>query len=150
MKETSVERLEKETIDFLRLHWNPKEIKTDELLIWKIWKDFKGSMPFGDKQGCYALLSNGYVVYIGVGASSGSGIYEGCGLGARVTKYTHLVKKGPLNERIYEPNKCWKEKGVTGIMTFGFPSGFGYLAYALEVFLVFRLEPQYNTNRPGS
>lgn len=142
--EPSIEALKSATSEFLRRHWNEKS-KCGEDLSWRTW-GMQGSMPYQENQGCYALLSGDAIIYIGVGASRGRGKYEGWGLGKRVTTHTKLLKAGKLEERVYEPNAYWKEKGVTGIMTFGFPEGFGYLALALEAFLISILKPRYNVN----
>lgn len=60
------------------------------------------------------------------------------------------VKKGNAEDRVYEPKEKWKERGVDFLMTIGFGKGYGYLALALESFLISRLNPRYNINKPGS
>lgn len=140
----SIDALKRETDRFISLHWKGDYCKEGpDQLEWRTW-NMQGAMPHQEKQGCYALLSGDTIVYIGSGTSRGGGRYAGWGLGSRVTTHTRLSKKGKLEDRAYEPNVYWKEKGVTGLMTFGFPEGFGYLALALEAYLISKLSPEFN------
>lgn len=153
MKTVSRVDLKKESDEFLKLHWNQEKINIElkeNQWDWMPWK-LSGEIPNGKEQGCYALLSNENVIYIGVGASRGSGIYAGCGLGARVTKYFRLIKGQdcPIGKRVYEPAEKLKGENITEVLTIGFPKHYGYLSLALESFLLNRLETALNVARPG-
>ena len=54
-KSITMKDVEVATKAFLKLHWNAdymKEVKLPER--WEKY-DFKGAVPYGDRQGCYAL-----------------------------------------------------------------------------------------------
>ncbi len=136
----TVDVLKNKTVEFFNLHW-PKD---NDYPYWSdIWR-FLGTIPNNDKQGCYALIKDNKVVYMGVGASKGSGIYTGAGLGNRLHKYWR--KKGNnkqnVDSREYKPSKKYKNK-IDGIITLGFDK-YNYLALALELFLIRELKPTMN------
>lgn len=137
--------LENATCDFFKLHWNERELGQPPN--WDgVWH-FKGKVPNHSTPGCYALLSSGEVIYIGVGAGKGSGRYKDFGLGARISKYWKLSSENKSKETkdwLYKPVKKWAERGVDSILTIRFPREVGYLAYALEAYLRARLTPIYN------
>ena len=129
------------TDQFFDLHWPHDEERPS----WSDAWSFAGEIPNQRLQGCYAILLGESVVYIGVGAGKGSGIYEGAGLGSRLHRYwrTHSkTPKAPDGTSLYEPTGEWA--GATGIATIGFPAGRGYLAYALEPYLIGHLKPERN------
>jgi hypothetical protein len=138
-----------ETDKFLQLHW-PKGLWLNAPNWSEPWF-MKGEMPSGAKQGVYALLNNNReVIYIGVGASFGSGIYEGCGLGSRTTTYTRVAsnQRGvPIKERRYIPSKEWQNRGLVAISTFGLEKEHAYLSYGLEAYLLSMFSPKYNKIR---
>lgn len=140
-----------ETDRFMQRHWS-----FDGAPALPQWSDpwhFRESMPFNDRQGCYALLSGEEVIYLGVGAGSRNPKYPGHGLGGRIGHCFNRVKRGALISGVgamYEPKGHWKERGLDSIRTIGIESDFAYLAYALEAFLIFRLKPQFNRQRPGA
>ena len=114
----------------------------------------QGPVPNGERQGCYCLFQNATPIYVGLGASRGSGLYREHGIGKRL--YSHVLRvdssRGVVNNKgFYMPREKWQH--VTHLRTIGFPSGYGYLAPALESFLLSQL-PQslslHNTMRPGS
>ncbi len=145
--------VEKETRNFLNLHWNAQQLTDVDLPdSWGAYS-FIGNVPYGDRQGCYALVKDSEVIYIGLGASRGYGKYAECGIGARLNSHVLIWDRSvPANSgsRKYEPKESWKRKGVTEVHTFGFPSGYGYLAPALEAFLISRLEPIENVTKTAS
>jgi len=139
-------KLQKQTEIFFSRHWCHD---TDSSLIPPEWSKpwyFKGDIPNNDKQGCYALLKDEEVVYIGVGSGVGPERYEGAGLGSRLHIYWQKDPKTPVcndGEKKYRPTKKWEE--VTSIVTMPFERAYSYLAYALEIFLISNLKPRRNT-----
>lgn len=128
------------TNDFFSRYWNPKN---GDNPIWeKSEWNFNGTIPNHDKQGCYALLKNDEVIYIGVGISKGSGIYKNHGLGFRLKRYFKANKNLQLNPNKYLPTEKWQE--LTGILTIGFPNEHFCLASALEIYLINYLNPSRN------
>jgi len=137
----SINDVKKETAEFFRMHWN----LNIPIPAWNDKYSFQGAVPDGDKQGCYALLINDEVVYIGLGASKGSGIYKEHGIGARLINHVIVWNRSipaPISERKFKLKDKWHD--ITDIYTIGFPSGSGYLACALESFLLSRLNPVRN------
>lgn len=141
------------THEFFQRHWQsnfgPEPIWSN---LWSVTG--QGPVPNGDKQGCYCLYQDTKPVYLGLGASRGSGLYREHGIGKRL--YSHVLcidtSKGVENNKgFYMPRPKWQ--AVTHLRTIGLPSGYGYLAPALELFLLNRLPPSFtsaNTQRPGS
>ena len=154
-KKITMAEVEEKTREFLNLHWNRNAQQLAEIDLPDSWGvyGFIGIVPHGNRQGCYALIRHGEVIYIGLGASRGYGIYAGNGIGARlnnhVLKWDSKVPSDPANRK-YGLKDYWKEKGVTEVCTFGFPSGYGYLAPALEAFLISILEPIENVTKTAS
>ena len=151
----TIKDLEAKTEEFFQLHWNPE--KHGDQPEWKSWK-FKGPIRNNNKRGCYALVNDKYIEYIGVGAGKSVERYEGSGLGDRLKKYHQLNKienkrkKTILaEERTYMPRAEYRE-WLTEILTIGFPGppdnvgtrDAGYLAASLEVFLIKELKPKRN------
>ena len=99
--------------------------------------------PNGNKQGVYAFVKGNIVTYIGVGTSKGSGLYRGHGIGKRFQSYAKYVdgQYQAVDERLKEAGRA---------MTIGFEIEEAYLANALELFLIAKLNPKYNSNHPGS
>jgi hypothetical protein len=140
------------TNEFFKLHWNNNIIGSQPPPWSAPWK-FEGTQRNGDRQGCYVLLKGDEVLYIGIGASIGDAPYEGCGIGKRTNIYWQLAegqRSVPCEERRYLPAKIWAERGLDGIAALGFEMGYGYLAYALEAYLISRCLTQYNSNKPGA
>lgn len=126
------------TEDFLNRHWkksNHKPVWSDEWI-------FDGKLPNHDKQGCYALFSKGEVVYIGIGIGRGTESYENNGIGYRTKRYWQLNKENSVSRR-YSPRAEWSN--VDSIRTIGFEPQDAYLAAALEIFLIQRLNPLRNS-----
>lgn len=142
MEKATVDNLKKLTNEFFSMHWNSEVIKS-KLPNWSDIYQFNGSLPNYDKQGVYAFVKNGTVTYIGVGASSnGTGRYAGHGLGKRFQAYSKVEggKHVPTDSRLIDAG---------AMITIGFNSAQAYLAYALEMFLVGKIETAHNVNRPS-
>lgn len=128
--------IEELTKEFFHLHWQDSFGSAPEWSgYWSITS--QGPIPNGDKQGCYSLYENGKLTYIGLGVSRGGGLYKEHGIGKRL--YSHVVavdhsRPEENNKGFYKPRERWS--AVTHIRTIGFPSGRGYLAPALELFLL--------------
>lgn len=128
---------------FFQNHWNEKKLGLPPS--WSsIHTDFR-KIPNYDKQGVYAFVKDDEITYIGVGTSRGGGLYRGNGLSARVMKYCRWIDKpnnvyGPIDVRL-------KEAGA--IITIGFEQNHAYLANALEIYLISRLQPKYNYIKTG-
>jgi hypothetical protein len=105
-----------------------------------------------DRQGCYALFKGTELCYIGLGASRGWGPYKGHGIGARIKHVLSVDwnNKTPDGLRMYKVQEKWAD--VTHVSTFGFPHNFGYLAPALESYILTRgdMSGLQNKHRPGA
>ena len=139
----NLENLLEYTEDFFQNHWNGEKLGLPPS--WSsIHTDFR-KIPNYDKQGVYAFVKDDEITYIGVGTSRGGGLYRGNGLSARVMKYCRWIDKsnniyGPIDARL-------KEAGA--IVTIGFEQDHAYLANALEIYLISRLQPKYNYIKTG-
>ena len=142
MHEPTIENLKKLTEEFFAMHWNSEIIK-QEVPTWSERYNFIGSLPNYDKQGVYAFACDNEITYIGVGTSTGSGRYAGHGLGKRFQAYSKVQNgaHAPIDHRLVEAGS---------IFTIGFLSEHAYLANALELYLIGRLNTRHNINRPGS
>lgn len=138
----TVETLNELTREFLKLHAK----LTSEDSLWSIQWKFRGEIPNQDKQGVYAFLNDAKeVIYIGVGASKGDGIYEGAGLGRRLSRIWQVSKDSKEDSdgiKLYEPTD--KYSYIDSIVTFAFDTKEWYLAYALEYYLISKMKPEKN------
>ena len=149
-KPISIDELKAKTHQFFKLHWSLDNPPPQWDGFWyfqgTIHQD-KPGIPNQDKPGCYALLEEGdNVAKIGVGAGPAPGDYQHAGLGKRLHEYWRVDKNYsdlPTEERKYKPSEDYAE-WLTGIMTIGFDKDYGYLARALEAFLIAELEPPKN------
>ena len=144
----TMDDVRRETQEFIRRHWDISKLDTEESPIWCEY-GLTGTCPNEDRPGCYALVEGGEVTYIGSGASQGHGIYEGCGLGHRLNGYLQYDRTQPaatLADRRYKPKPQYT---FTSLHTFGFPRVYGYMALALESFLLNRVPTSDNKHRPG-
>lgn len=138
----SIENLKSLTAEFFCRHWNEAIIGSAPP-IWSDRYEFIGSLPNHDKQGVYAFVNHkNEVTYIGVATSQGGGPYRGHGLGKRFQAYARVINDAhsPTDSRL-------KEAG--GMVTIGFSTNHAYIANALELFLLGRLDTAHNINRPG-
>ena len=139
--------LREATRRFFAKHWNPALCDQHEPPDWSEPWELVGEMPGSARQGCYALVEGGVVTYIGKGGGRGSGGYPECGLGKRIGAYMRRAKdKGRTDgQRVYEFRELYRKH--TGIMTIAFPSGYGYLALALEAYLIAEFTDKGLTNK---
>ena len=140
--EATVGNLAALTREFFTKHWNADAIGCAPPE-WSGEYRFIGSLPNHDKQGVYAFVRGDQVTYIGVGASKGGGPYRGHGLGSRFKAYTRVIDDAhtPVDPRLVDAG---------AMVTIGFDVDHAYLANALELYLIGRLETEHNANRPGS
>jgi hypothetical protein len=136
MKMTTIKDIERATKDFLEKHWNSVKCGDFGTTNREEWEKLVGTTPNSTKQGCYVFILNDGAFYVGSAVSKGSGIYVECGIGDRLNDYTEWARDaGALNGK-----RSYRVKGnldaQTRIFTLGFPSGFGYLALALEAYLI--------------
>jgi hypothetical protein len=137
--------VKKLTNDFLDKHWNISNVKPEG---WKKYS-FQGGLEDGSSPGCYAITKNEDIVYIGLGASRGWGNYKDSGLGARLLNHVIMWDKprpAEKDKRYYKFKPKWQDEKVTNLYTIGFPKGYGYIACALEAFIISNLKemPKYN------
>lgn len=134
-----VQDLEAATSAFFSLHWNTTVSGVPPA--WEPWTTFlEGSVPNYQYGGCYALFSESELVYVGVGASRGGGLYPQHGISRRLM--AHVLR----SDRANGPNRSklldsWAD--TTALWTIGFRSC-DYLAPALESFLIRSLAPPRN------
>jgi len=138
-------RIREFTEDFFDRHW-PADAADPPT--WSEPWYFRGTIPNHDHPGCYALLAAENVVYMGVGASNPGGRHEGHGLGSRLASRWRKKRGGGKEE--YEPAGTWRDLQVSEIRTIGFPRKYGYMAAALELFLLQRIPTKENRQRPGA
>lgn len=137
----------KETDIFIKRHLNGFN---NMLGKWEAY-NLRGTIPHRDSPGCYLLLEGDEVIYIGLGASRGGGNYEGCGISARLKKHLYWDKTVPSNDcagRVYKPIEKWKD--VSQIYTYAINREIGYMACALEAYLISTLKPKGNKNIPDT
>ena len=124
--------LEAATARFFEMHWN-EAVVLQRPPSWLGWHAFQGSVPNFQHAGCYALFVGKTLVYVGVGASKGGGLYPDHGISRRLL--SHVLKANRHEGRgVYVTRPRWE--GVTSIYTIGFSSEFAHLSPALESFLI--------------
>lgn len=134
-----LEKLIAETDSFFHLHWNKEALGAPPA--WVAWDTFlDGSVPNYQYGGCYALFSGDQLIYIGLGASRGGGIYQRHGISRRLMAHVLRsdVTSGPTRSKLLDR---WVD--ISSLWTLGFPSN-DYLAPALESFLIRSLTPPKN------
>ena len=133
------EHLETETKKFFDLHWG----SSPQIPTWDFSWNWCNAVPNHELGGVYALFSGDALIYIGLGASIGGGIYKNRGISRRLL--AHVLQITPAGSSAsYEPQKHWKEASVDSIATIGFPPELTYLACALEDYLIGKLNPPKN------
>lgn len=126
---------------FFEKHWDKSSpLQAPE---WKCNWQWVGSVPYHDMAGVYALFeAAGNLVYVGLGASRGGGIYNEHGISRRLL--AHVIAPDPSKGRgFYKPKDKFAD--VTNIGAIGFPSEYSYLAPALEDYLIGMLNPPQNS-----
>lgn len=146
-----IQQLKTLTSDFFALHWKQELLGTPPDWHEPFPAARGGPYPNHDSQGCYALFNGAELRYIGVAIGRGSGLYKGHGIGSRIQ---HVItvdwdSRSPNGGRMYKVREKWSD--ISDITTIGFHHH-GYLAAALECFLLTRLDPirLINKNRPGA
>ncbi|MCB9261573.1 MAG: hypothetical protein H6607_04295 [Flavobacteriales bacterium] len=127
------------TDDFFKTYWN---CKNEVLPDWSKHWVFVNSVPNHEKRGCYALLENDEIIYVGSALGSGYRNYKGNGLGFRLKRYYMVDKNNKSTQRKYMPTEDWSN--LTSIVTIGFPDEHYHLAAALEIYLITKLNPRRN------
>ncbi len=136
------QRLRTATDEFFRLHWNLPDAPP-------AWckRPFTGvgALEAGELPGCYALARGTGIVYIGSAISRGNARYVGYGLHSRILSYMQRDR----SVHRADGQRVWSFRhGHSAIYTIGFPIERGYLAIALEHFLVGRFQDHLeNRNR---
>lgn len=140
----TLEDIKSATTEFLARHWNSERLARHKLPQWSGEYGFLGVRPEArEMQGCYAFLEGEQVVYIGSAVSRGRPPYEECGIGARLNQYTTWDRdKGLVEGKRAYRMKHPSLQNVTSIVLIGFPSGLGYLALALEAYLISRFKSE--------
>lgn len=127
------------TGNFFDLHWGLDLDFPEWDFSWK----FVGPVPNYLFGGLYALFSDEKLLYVGLGASRGGGIYQDRGISRRLL--AHVLKPASHDEYMdYKLNDRWNEAGANSVATLGFPAEYNYLAPALEDYLIGRLNPIEN------
>lgn len=134
------------TAAFFSLYWNQNLSTPPE---WSEPWDFNSELPNNGKKGCYALIDeNDEVIYIGVAISKPfaeyktKGAYQPGGLGARLKAYW-MVDKSLEPKTKYTTTANWDM--VKSIQTIGFDDEHYWLAAALEIYLIEKLQPIRNS-----
>jgi hypothetical protein len=142
--------LKNSTDKFFDLYWN--NIK-DERPKWSLHWDWNSELPNNGKRGCYALFKGNEIVYIGAAIGknfadykSKNGAYNPGGLGARLKAYWEL-NKNSIGKNKYIPTEKWQseDRKLTSILTIAFDDNHFWLAAALEIYLINKLNPPLNT-----
>ena len=135
-----------ETHNFFSRHWGLE----DKMPEWDFSWEWCGSVPNYKLGGLYAIFSGSKLLYVGLGASKGGGIYKDCGISRRLLAHVIQISKKDASTS-YEPRDRWKTLQVDLVATIGFPADHNYLACALEDYLIGRLNPPENQmKRKGS
>jgi len=128
---SNLKQLEEHTSDFFRRHW-PSEMTMQTVPAWTIWREFPyGPVPNHDVSGCYALLREGKVMYIGLGRGRDHGISR------RLS--SHVIRSDKeQTSKAYKLREAFQD--ISAIYTLGFPRDFSYLSASLEIFLIRELD----------
>lgn len=128
---------------FFKIHWATTHLGTPPE--WRNDWAWEGSVPHHDKGGVYALFDkNSDVIYVGLGASRGGGIYKEHGIARRLL--SHVIKRDPeKGTGYYIPKEKWSEVYFIGAI--GFSDEYTYLAPSLEDFLIRKISPPRNITK---
>lgn len=138
MSNSTFENLKSLTQHFFELYWNIEKLGLPPL--WSEIDNRFRPIPNYDKRGVYAFIKGTEITYIGVGAAKGSDKYPNHGLSARFQKYCNWIDEpndiyGATDKRLIDAGS---------ITTIGFAPEHAHLSYALEIFLIYRMQPQHN------
>jgi hypothetical protein len=130
----TIEDIKLATNKFFELHWASQELGDQPQ--WSDEYNLVGTIPNNELPGCYCLMVNTKVVYIGSSVRKSDGTYEHSGIGARSNDYLQWDKsttRGSEKTR-YTPRPPHSD--VTSMYTIGFPTQNSHMAVALEAFLL--------------
>jgi hypothetical protein len=135
------ENLLTSTERFFKRHWGIEQPSP----AWDFSWQWRGAIPNYDHGGVYALFAGNQLLYVGLGASRGGGIYKNRGISKRL--YGHVIRVAPNDPEgtLYLPRERWLALGIDLVATIGFPSAYDYLASALEDYLIGELNPSENS-----
>jgi hypothetical protein len=138
---TTFVELESATLEFFKRHWVSQVLGMPPLS-WRKWESFlSGSVPYHDTAGCYALFEDAALIYVGLGASRGGGIYDGYGLSRRLMGHVICADRG-RGVGWSKLTSAWST--VTELFTLGFSKELSYVAASLETHLIRQLKPPRN------
>lgn len=126
--------------DFFDKHWGVH----GDVPQWDFSWRWNGAVPNYLLGGLYALLSGDRLIYIGLGASRGGGLYQERGISRRLIAHVISSAADRNAGRDYVLQSRWDDLGVDVVATIGFPLEYAYLAPALEDYLIGRLNPPEN------
>jgi len=129
-----IESLEHATRAFFDRHWGC----ADAAPCWSHGWRLCGPVPNYLLGGVYAIFRDHHLLYVGLGASLGGGIYKDRGISRRL--YAHVVRVA-TDGSSYLFRERWIEAGATSVSTLGFEQDTNYLAPALEDYLIRSLSP---------
>ena len=139
---TKLRKLQDLTEQFFSLHWY--QDKLGEPPAWQVTESyFSGPVPNHDRGGCYALLNEADIEYLGLGISNRWNPTHDHGISIRLSG--HVIRSKPGARGQYIPRESWKH--ITHIATIGFSKEHNYIAAALECFLIRELSPPGNRRK---
>ena len=138
------------TTEFFDLHW----AKGEDRPAWtaKLYTG-DGHVPHGDKPGCYAIVRDDFIRYLGIGAARCNDRYPNYGLAARTHNYVRRDFEASRKHPEKQPVWRFRDKKDSGLYVIPFPVKRAYLAFALETFLIDRLAEKNgldNLRRPAT
>ena len=127
------------TDKFMELHWSEVHGSPPR---WDRWETFlQGAVPNYLHAGCYAIFVGSELIYLGLGASKGGGLYKDRGISRRLMG--HVIRSDRESEPgWYKLTETWQS--ATALYTIGFKDA-SYLAAALETYLIRLLNPPRNS-----
>jgi hypothetical protein len=136
---SQVDKLREKTSLFFNRHWG----LTSEAPEWDLSWNWDGPLTNLKLGGLYALFKGDKLLYVGLGASRGGGLYTDRGISRRLTN--HVIRKAPKGGSTqYVTRKRWEELGVNRVGALALPADRTYLASSLEDFLIGDLNPPEN------
>lgn len=136
--------LERTTAEFFDLYWDERRLGQPRPT-WSSWR-LSGVPSEASKAGCYAIYKGNQLLYVGVAVTEGkhsAATGKKYGLLNRLER--HVIRKAGRGATSYvpAPNKPqWHD--VTEIRLLGFPDDHRYMAAALELYLIQRLDTTVN------
>ena len=136
-------QLVRATNHFFDLHWPASEERPE-------WSNPLyvgiGHIPSGHLPGCYAIVRDSRIRYIGSGVARCNDRYPNHGLAARTHNY--MRRDFAASKAHPERMPIWTFRyGDEGFYSIGFPSARSYLAVALEFYLTDRFAQHLDNRR---